>query len=293
MRLVRLICQTLTAIACMTTAIPTYAVDCSYSGDSPPAADIAVLADHLQQDTSLDLQISSNNATAIRLFYVTNNQQHAIELPPVSLTPPTQRYTAHDIKVTTTFFLVVKHDTSSAFCALTVPFTIPVDTKVVTQQQECPAGYAIGGYKGQNSVGSTIACVRVVPTYFSSPPSDFEPNKHPPGTFGVNSLCDRTPAYYVIWMRASNPVFGPLCRQDDFNAVDPFSAPISYNSIPKEGFPYGEPGKVRVIVGERIAGPFNFLYISRPLQIPSDVAGTENARHAAQAYAEGVAPNQS
>lgn len=281
----KLICQLLTAIACIATAIPTYAVNCSYTGGNPPAADIAILADHLQQDLSLDLQISSNNATAIRLFYVLNNQQQAVELPPVSLTPPAQQYTVHNIKVTTTFFLVVKHGASSAFCELTVPYTIPTDIKVVSQQQECPAGYAIGGYRGHNAIGATIACVRVVPTYFSSPPTDFEPNKNPPSNFGVNSLCDKTVSYYVVWMRASNPVFGPLCRQDDFNTVDPFSATSAYNSIPSENFPYGDPGKVRVIVGERFVGPANFLYISRPLQIPADVVGTESARHAAQNYA--------
>jgi hypothetical protein len=280
MRPMRLIHRLLILVACITTIVPVYAVNCTYTGDGPPAADLAVLNDHLQQDLSLDLQVSSSNATAIRLFYTANGQQHAVELPPVSLTPPTQRYTIHDLKVTTTLFLVVKHDSSSAFCELTVPFMIPVDRRVVQQQQECPSGYAIGGYQGNGNIG----CVRVVPTYLSSPPTDFEPNKNPPGNYGVSSLCDRTASYYVIWMRAANPVFGPLCRQDDFNAVDPFSPPTPYNATPREGFPYGDPGMVRVLVGERIGGP-NYLFISRPLQIPTDAGGTEIARRAAYDYA--------
>jgi len=91
-------------------------------------------------------------------------------------------------------------------------------------------------------------------------------------------------------MRASNPVFGPLCRQDNFNSVDPFSEPNPFSSIPREGFPYGDPGKVRVIVGERFTGGPNFLYISRPLQIPEGAVGRENARHAAQDYAGSAPP---
>jgi hypothetical protein len=41
------------------------------------------------------------------------------------------------------------------------------------------------------------------------------------------------------------------------------------------------------VVGGRFTGPLNFLYISRPLQIPADAVGTQNARRSAQDYAGG------
>jgi hypothetical protein len=159
-----------------------HASTCTYFGDDIPAATLDVGTNNLYTNLSIDLSIATNRVNLLKLFYAAGGQQYAIDLPPVSVTPPTQTHNASNITTTTTFILVAKRDTSGTICTLTVPYNIPADTQAVPDDQECSQGHAFAGW-GPNYPGTqypTNYCVRVLPPYDTASYPDYKSTLVPP-----------------------------------------------------------------------------------------------------------------
>src|ERR1700735_3996810 len=67
---------------------PAHAANCVYFGDDIPALTLSLGANNLYNNLSVDLAIATNRVTALKLFYASGGQQYAVDLPPVSVTPP-------------------------------------------------------------------------------------------------------------------------------------------------------------------------------------------------------------
>lgn len=249
------------------------ASSCTSSGNDIPAADIALGADNLNQNGSLDLLISANRASALRMFYTVSGHQFAVTLPPESLHPPTQTSSIQGIKATTTFIVVAKRNGGATVCSLTVPFNLPTNTTFVSQGQLCPQGYAWSGFGGSAGPRSTI-CVRVAPAFDNGNP-EFDPTFDP--STGMR-VCDKSGFFVSVQDNGQNL----KCRSDSWSAINPIS---NLETIQRDCKAFAVPGKVRFSVGIQLVGGLPLRCGSRLLQIPEDPSATAQTQAAANAFA--------
>lgn len=253
------------------------ASSCTSSGDDIPSADIQIGTDNLNQNSSVDLLISANRATALRLFYTVNAQQFSVPLPPEPIHPPTQTFTAQSIRTTTTFIVVAKRNSSATICTLTVPWSLPVDVKYLPAGASCPQQYAVGGWDGQGRV----MCARMVPEYDTSSSPEFDPvpslNMHVCG----NGAYFLSPPNFVA---APNFSWGK-CITDGWSSTNPvINADVI--QFPANCNPFFYPDRIRILIGVSSGGAPVLLGCGYRLrQLPEDLAAQQQTQAAANVFA--------
>jgi hypothetical protein len=257
---------------------PAHAANCVYFGDDIPALTLSLGANNLYNNLSVDLAIATNRVTALKLFYASGGQQYAVDLPPVSVTPPNQTYTVTNIKTTTTFIVVGKRGTSATVCTLSVPYNIPVDNQAGPPNTECPQGHAFAGWgPGWQGTGyPTNYCVRVLPPYDTTNYPDYRGDVAPP----YGHAC-KAGGYFVGDFGNGSPM---TCRTDNWTASNPITNSTTFGAGPGHNCnPYGVPGKVSFLVAIH-PGP-NYQCATRSLEILGDPAADQTAAANANTYA--------
>ena len=276
----RLIAERLGILLCiLMCSVPrAHAANCVYFGNDIPAATLDLGKNNLYSNLSIDLAIATNRVTAMKLFYASGGQQYAVDLPPVSVTPPNQTYTVTNIKTTTTFTMVAKRGTSATVCTLTVPYNIPADDQAVPPNTECSQGHAFAGWgpSWQGSGQPTNYCVRVMPPYDTTSYPDYKSNFNPPFSHACSAG-----GYFAGDFGNGDPIY---CRTDNWNASNPITNSTTFGAGAGHNCnPYGVAGKVSFLVAS-IPGP-NYQCATRSLEIVGDPAADLIAVTSANTYA--------
>jgi hypothetical protein len=252
--------------------------DCNGSGDLVPFADLFVSKDTLETQGAVELMIkTSTNAKYLRMFYVdADGNLKTLILAPLPADVPSQTKQIGNIRRTTTVALVAKTDTGAMTCVLSVPFTIPQETKHVSVGEWCPPGFALS--RAFSSQGAE--CARVMPAFATDTIAEYNPQ--PPGTPTGNYASCGVGYYALDGDMFISGGSQSKCRTDGWKDINPLGVTFFANGNCDA---YSTAGEVRFAVAAKYSLPNPWMCASRKLQIPEDSAATKKTVDAANAYA--------